>query len=141
MPYVDDESLESLVWEAELGGSRFDAGTDEGALAILDSVCSRISLLRHDRSLSLWNVVAVWIVGGVAGALCADTRWPVTKWYDWPFVWLAWTGLVGIALIVVYGVTVFAHSFWWERFGPGKRDAEFYGEPLTRRPGAGRVGD
>jgi len=38
-------------------------------------------------------------------------------------VWVAGAFLVGIALTVLYGATVFAHDFWWERFGGGRRDA------------------
>ena len=136
MPNVDREALQSLIWEADLGARHPDLTSDDDAAEIVDKVCRTLGLGRHQQSFLEWLLAALWIAGGTVGTGYANARWPVTHWYDWPLVWIASTFLVGVAAIPVIGVTVFAQDFWWERFGPGRRDAAFYGDPLTRRAGA-----
>ena len=61
--------------------------------------------------------MAVWIAGATAAALYGNALNPVEGWYEWPLVWIGGAGVVGIALTVIYGATVFNHDFWWERLG------------------------
>jgi hypothetical protein len=143
VPQIDPKTLESLLWETD--GRRtsrdLDTNTDEGAAAVLATACRRISLLRYDASLNLWLLAAAWIAiatGAMLAAVYGDFVQSVEAWYEWPLVWASSFGLVGIALTVVYGVTFFLHDAWWQRFGRGRRDADFYGDPLSRRAGAAR---
>lgn len=142
MPHVDKEALETLIWEAELQGSwpGLDANDDAAAADILDKTCRQLSEFRHEVDLGRWLLVAVWIAGGPVFAYLGNEVNPVEAWYEWPILGVAGFVLAGVALSGVYGVTVLLHYFWWQRFGGGRRDAQFYGDPLTRRPGARRRG-
>jgi hypothetical protein len=67
----------------------------------------------QEHSLNRWFLVAVWIVGTTIATFYAESEYPAAGWYDWPLIWVGAFVLTGIALTVVYGVTVMLHDFWW----------------------------
>lgn len=119
MPNVDPAVIEALAQEAGVGRDGLAPISDEAAAEVVDKARRQVNLLRHEESEARWFLMAVWIIGATLATLYFEDQNPVAVWYEWSLVGIGGAMLVGIALTVVYGVTVLLHDLWWNRFGGG----------------------